>query len=93
MRLRRGPWRRRDSRGHAGLEWLEDHRGGKFGFRLKDLAEIHLRLRERDRAIEQLERLFDVPSFISPVYGRIDSTLRVLHDDPRFDALSRQRGG
>jgi len=78
--------------GALGLELLNGSRGDRLGYRLRDLAEIHLRAGDPEQAIDYLERLLSIPAFFSASYVAIDPTWRALHDNPRYQALLKQHG-
>ncbi len=52
-----------------------------------DLAEIYVRVGEYDAAIDQLEYLLSVPSWITIPLLRVDPLYDPLRDHPRFQAL------
>ena len=78
--------------GELALELIGSSRGDHLGHRLRDLAEIHLRVGDKEQSIDYLERLLSVPAFFSASYVKIDPTWRTLHDHPRFRALLNQHG-
>jgi serine/threonine-protein kinase len=56
-------------------------------FRVEDLAFTYALLGERDAAINQLEYLLSIPSWLSAPLLRIDPRWDLLRDHPRFQAL------
>ena len=52
------------------------------------LAQIYTVVHEPDHAIDRLEALLRVPSFLSPARLRIDPTWAPLRDNPRFQKLT-----
>jgi TolB-like protein/Flp pilus assembly protein TadD len=57
---------------------------------VEELAAIYARLGRRDEAIEQLEYLLTVPSYVTLASLRIDPTWDPLRDHPRFQVLLEQ---
>jgi hypothetical protein len=57
---------------------------------VEELAAIYARLGRQDEAIEQLEYLLTVPSYLTVASLRIDPTWDPLRDHPRFQALLEQ---
>ena len=78
--------------GSLALELLDGSQGGDLGERLRNLAEINLRVGDTEQAIDYLERLLSIPAPYSAAYLSIDPTWRALHDNPRFVALLEQHG-
>jgi serine/threonine protein kinase/tetratricopeptide (TPR) repeat protein len=78
--------------GKLALELLDGSQGADLGDRLRDLAEIYLRVGDTEQAIDYLERLLSIPAAYSAAYLAIDPTWRALHDNPRFVALLEQHG-
>ncbi|MEO8218635.1 MAG: tetratricopeptide repeat protein [Acidobacteriota bacterium] len=52
---------------------------------------VYLTLGDKDRALEALERAFEIKSGITTGISA-DSRLKELHKDPRFSALLRRMG-
>jgi serine/threonine-protein kinase len=52
------------------------------------LARIHLLAGQPDKAMDQLERVFATPYFLSPAWLRIDPDFKPLHGNPRFERLA-----
>jgi serine/threonine protein kinase/Flp pilus assembly protein TadD len=52
-----------------------------------NLAQIYVMVGDYDSAIDQLEYLLSIPSYISIPYLRIDPTWAPLHNHPRFQKL------
>ena len=78
--------------GKLALELIGESQSDILGYRLRDLAEIHLRAGDTEQAIDYLERLLSIPAWFSASYLAIDPTWRALHDNPRFQALLEQHG-
>jgi serine/threonine-protein kinase len=57
-------------------------------YNLHQLARVYTILGERDKAIDQLERLLAIPYFLSPQWLRIDPTFASLRGHPRFQRLT-----
>jgi hypothetical protein len=51
------------------------------------LARIYLLVGESDKALDQLETLLRIPSFLSPGWLRVDPALASLRSNPRFERL------
>jgi hypothetical protein len=49
---------------------------------------VYTILGERDKAIDQLERLLAIPYFLSPQWLRIDPTFASLRGHARFQRLT-----
>jgi serine/threonine protein kinase/tetratricopeptide (TPR) repeat protein len=73
--------------GLRGLELIGDSENLLLGYRLKDLAEIHVMVGEHDRAIDYLEQVLSKPSLFSAAYFEVDPTWKPLLGNPRFRAL------
>jgi len=58
---------------------------------VEGLAEIYVMVGEYDLAIDQLEYLLSIPSYISVPYLRIDPTWAPLRNHPRFQKLINER--
>jgi tetratricopeptide (TPR) repeat protein len=56
------------------------------------LAQIYTILGEPDKAVDHLQVLLQVPSFLSPARLRIDPTWAALRGNARFQALTAARG-
>jgi hypothetical protein len=54
------------------------------------LAQIHVGLGERERALEWLERGADAGAYM--LYLGVDPTFRPLYGEPRFQALLKRLG-
>ena len=54
---------------------------------VEELAAVYALLGRQDEAIEQLEYLLTVPSYVTVASLRIDPTWDSLRDHPRFQAL------
>ncbi len=78
--------------GNYGLELLDGGKDDQLGYRLRDLAEIHLRLGELEQAIDYLDQVISIPSFFSAAHMAIDPTWSPLRDDPRFQAMLKKHG-
>ena len=78
--------------GKLALELLGGSKGDRLGYRLRDMAEIHVRVGNAEQAIDYLEQLLSIPSFFSAAYLAIDPTWRALQDNPRFQAMLKQHG-
>jgi len=57
------------------------------------LAEIYISVADYESAINQLEFLLSVPSWVSVPYLRVDPKYDPLRDHPRFQALMEKYGG
>jgi serine/threonine-protein kinase len=53
----------------------------------EQLARIYLLVGEPDKALDQLEPLLRIPSYLSPGWLRIDPTLASLRGNARFQRL------
>jgi adenylate cyclase len=60
---------------------------------LWDLAAVHAMVGTAEDALEGIEHLLAVPSWISPVWLEHDFRFDPLRDDPRFQALLEKYGG
>ncbi len=78
--------------GKLAVELLDGSQRDSLGYRLRDLAEIYLRVGDTKQAIEQLDRLLSIPSFFSAAFLALDPTWRALHDDPQFQAMLKTHG-
>ena len=56
------------------------------------LVRIHLLAGHHDKAMDQLERLFATPYYVSKGWLRIDPEFKPLHGNPRFERLARGAG-
>ncbi len=54
---------------------------------VEELAAVYVRLGRQDEAIDQLEYLLTVPSYLTVACLRLDPTWDSLRDNPRFQAL------
>ena len=68
-------------------------RGQTAGWRFRDLAQIHLLLGDRDKAVEYLERVLNSPSFFAAPAMKIDPLWRDLRDHSGFVAMLEEHGG
>ena len=73
--------------GQLALRILAGNQDEKLGFRLKDLAQIHVMLGDYDSAVDELERLLSIPAFFTAPYLKLDSTWHPLREHPRFQTL------
>src|ERR1051326_8986710 len=55
--------------------------------RMQDLAQIYLMVGDRKAALDELEKLLSIPSYLSVPYVRIDPLWKPLAKDPRFQKL------
>ena len=60
---------------------------------LLDLAFVHEMVGNAEDALEGIEHLLAVPSWVSPVWLEHDFRFDSLRDDPRFHALLEEHGG
>jgi TolB-like protein/Flp pilus assembly protein TadD len=67
-----------DEDGYAGAEALHS------------LALVHVRLGQRERALDRLERLLAAPYWITPGWLRIDPNFDSLRGHPRFERLAAE---
>jgi TolB-like protein/Flp pilus assembly protein TadD len=67
--------------------------GQDRGWRLRELAEIHLLLGDLDQAVEYLERVLNSPSFFAAASVKIDPTWTDLRGHPRFVSMLEDHGG
>ncbi len=65
-----------------------DHIGALYDQQV--LAQIYTVAGEPDKAIDRLQALLQVPSFLSPAFLRVDPTWTALRSNPRFAALTRE---
>ncbi len=74
--------------GQRGVELLPVSQDGYFGPYIQlQLVRIHLLLDQPEEALDQLEPLLRVPSYLSPGWLRIDPTFDPLRQHPRFRQL------
>ena len=52
------------------------------------LARIHILLGDKEKAIDLLEPLLEVPYHLSPGWLRVDPTFDPLRGNPRFERLA-----
>ena len=64
-----------------------DHVAGLYDQQV--LAQIYTVIGEPDKAIDHLDTLLRVPSFLSPAFLRVDPVWARLRGNPRFEALTR----
>jgi serine/threonine protein kinase/tetratricopeptide (TPR) repeat protein len=57
-----------------------------------DLAHIHVLLGQHELALDHLEYLLSIPSWLTPALYRMDPRWRPLHGNPRFDMMVAQPG-
>ena len=60
--------------------------------RLGDLVEVYIMVGEYDAAIDQLEILLSIPSWISPSLLKLDPLYDPLREDPRFQRMVEEGG-
>lgn len=78
--------------GKNALELRPTSKDAFYGTELVEaLAEIYVMVGEYDLAIDQLEYLLSIPSFVSVRYLRIDPTWAPLRSHPRFQKLVNER--
>ncbi len=58
-----------------------------------DLSIIHVLNGELDSAMDKIEYLLSIPSWISPGWIRMDLRLAPLYNHPRFEQLLKKYGG
>ncbi len=73
--------------GRLAAELHSYERDALADWRLHDLARIYAMTDEPQLAIEQLEFLMSVPSWMSPALARLDPTFVSLRDEPRYREL------
>jgi len=56
-----------------------------------ELVRAYLLLGEPEKALDALEPLLRIPSFLTPAWLRIDPTFAPLHGNPRFERLASER--
>jgi eukaryotic-like serine/threonine-protein kinase len=76
---------REAERGAALMPITKDARQGPYAQYL--LARVYLTVGQPEKALDILERLLDVPFYVSPGWLRIDPTWAALHGNPRFERL------
>jgi TolB-like protein/Flp pilus assembly protein TadD len=77
--------------GHRATELLPLEKDAVYGFsHLHDLAVIYAMAGEKAAALGQIEHMLSIPSFISPVWLRINPQWASLWNDARFKALLRK---
>ncbi len=64
-----------------------DHVAGLYDQQV--LAQMYTVIGEPDKAIDHLDTLLRVPSFLSPAFLRVDPVWARLRGNPRFEALTR----
>ena len=58
-----------------------------------DLVSVHIMAGNMDEALEGVEELLTIPSWISPAFLKTDTRFDPLHDHPRFQALLEEYAG
>ncbi len=51
------------------------------------LVRIYVLLGEREKALDRLEHLLEIPYYVSPGWLKIDPTFAPLRGNPRFERL------
>ena len=57
----------------------------------RQLARIYLLVGQTEKAVDELEKLLERPSYLSPAWLRIDPSYAELRGDPRFERLIARR--
>ncbi len=73
--------------GELGLELLSGAQGMALGYRLQELAQIHMMIGQHDTAIDYLERILTTPTLFTARFLKADPTWIPLRDNPRFRTL------
>lgn len=77
--------------GRKAVELLPVEKDAIYGMpHLHDLAVIYVKTGERELALREIERLLKVPSFVSPVWLKLNPLWAPLGGDARFEALLAQ---
>ncbi len=75
-------------RGQEAIDLLPLSRDAFYGLTYaQDLAIIHTLLGNEEAALDQLEFLMEIPSWLSPSWLNLDIRFLPLHDHPRFQRL------
>ncbi|UCF04105.1 MAG: tetratricopeptide repeat protein, partial [bacterium] len=78
--------------GQKGVE-LDDHDAIRIKEREWDLATIYLLLGEHDKALDHIDHLMSVPSFVSVPFLKIHPMLDSLRDNLRFQKILEKYSG
>jgi serine/threonine-protein kinase len=74
--------------GKRGVEEMTVSKDAMLGtFRVRDLAEIYTTVGEYDAALDQIEYLLSIPSYMSGPWLRLDPIWDPLRDHPRYIAF------
>jgi tetratricopeptide (TPR) repeat protein len=68
------------------VEGRDDSFNGSYF--LHQLVRVHLLNGQQDKALDRIERLLQIPYFISPAWLRVDPTFAPLKGNPRFEKLA-----
>ncbi len=76
--------------GELGVDLLLGSQAETLGYILKDLAQIYTMLGDRDKALDQLQRLLSRPALFAVGYFQLDPTFQSLRSETRFQDLIRK---
>jgi serine/threonine-protein kinase len=78
--------------GKSGVELIPVSKNAVVGpFRVEDLAFIYVLVGEQDTALDQIEYLLSIPSWLSVPLLRLDPRWDPLRDHPRFQTLLEEK--
>jgi TolB-like protein/Tfp pilus assembly protein PilF len=76
--------------GELSLELLLGSQAERLGYILKDMAQIYTMLGEKDKALDQIQRLLSTPAMFAAGYFQLDPTWESLRSETRFQDLMRK---
>ena len=69
---------------------LEEQNAANDQYSTLQLVRIHLALGQQEPALDRIEQLLRVPSYVSPGWMRVDPMFQALRGNPRFERLIAQ---